>query len=396
MGYTVSIWLLAALTALHKGYGQDPKVTIRNTQPTTFLELQGRVNEKVINAVRVQDVTMSCYVEDLGPGMLVRWRKTYKTSNNEVGQVFISTDLAITDNTKYSVEKPTDYTWRLRVRDTQIWDEGVYECYVQLTELSVAHDTRIVRVLVPPYLTPAMVSPDTTVTEGEDINLLCNATGRPEPMIEWTRLGGAVLPNGREKHMGGMLPIRNVHAKDRGQYRCHVWNSIGQIKRDILLDVKFQPVVTAGNNAVVYQAPGYSTTLQCFVEANPAPQQGEMKWAKGSLSYTVSTQKYIIRTIEGAFDRLTYEMIIDGVSEEDYGTYTCHISNSMIDGPSVRQNVRLAKSAEPVSSPKVGRVVKAGEWQRRFKGLLMRTNGSTSCFVVSSISTIMCLVVILL
>lgn len=63
------VWLLIIWCCL--GYGQDPKVTIRNTQPTTFLELQGRVNEKVINAVRVQDVTMSCYVEDLGPGMLV-------------------------------------------------------------------------------------------------------------------------------------------------------------------------------------------------------------------------------------------------------------------------------------------------------------------------------------
>ena len=47
-------------------------VTIRSTQPATFKELNGNVYQKVINAIRVQDVTLSCYVEDLGPDMLVR------------------------------------------------------------------------------------------------------------------------------------------------------------------------------------------------------------------------------------------------------------------------------------------------------------------------------------
>ena len=37
---------------------------------------------------------------------------------------------------------------------------------------------------------------------------------------------------------GGMLSIENVKPRDRGPYRCKVWNSIGQIKRDILLDVR--------------------------------------------------------------------------------------------------------------------------------------------------------------
>ena len=35
-----------------------------------------------------------------------------------------------------------------------------------------------------------------------------------------------------------------------------------------------------------------------------------------------------MQAIEGAFNRLTYELIINGVEDEDYGDYTCQIRNS--------------------------------------------------------------------
>jgi Immunoglobulin I-set domain len=52
---------------------------------------------------------------------------------------------------------------------------------------------------VKPYLDPQHTSSDTAADKGEDIDLTCNATGRPSPTIEWSRLGGALLPIGQEK-----------------------------------------------------------------------------------------------------------------------------------------------------------------------------------------------------
>jgi len=52
-----------------------------------------------------------------------------------------------------------------------------------------------------PFLDLQRTSSDTSVKAGEDVELVCNATARPVATIEWTRLGGALLPIGQEKKM---------------------------------------------------------------------------------------------------------------------------------------------------------------------------------------------------
>ena len=42
-------------------------------------------------------------------------------------------------------------------------------------------------------------SPDVTVLAGDSVDLVCLADARPEPIIEWSRLGNQLLPNGQEK-----------------------------------------------------------------------------------------------------------------------------------------------------------------------------------------------------
>ena len=37
------------------------------------------------------------------------------------------------------------------------------------------------------------------------MDLVCNATARPPATIEWTRLGGALLPIGQEKKLVGIF-----------------------------------------------------------------------------------------------------------------------------------------------------------------------------------------------
>ena len=47
-------------------------------------------------------------------------------------QVHISTDMDTQDNMKWSIEKPTDSSWRLRIRSLRWDDNSNYTCYVPL------------------------------------------------------------------------------------------------------------------------------------------------------------------------------------------------------------------------------------------------------------------------
>lgn len=67
----------------------------------------------------------------------VHWqRTTFDLSSGTIHErvVQISIDLDIVDNTKWSIEKPTPYTWRLRIRSLAYTDEGNYTCYVPLSD----------------------------------------------------------------------------------------------------------------------------------------------------------------------------------------------------------------------------------------------------------------------
>ena len=50
-----------------------------------------------------------------------------------------------------------------------------------------------------PYFLMGQTTPDVEANEGDNVNLLCNATGRPNPTIIWSRFGGALLPIGQER-----------------------------------------------------------------------------------------------------------------------------------------------------------------------------------------------------
>lgn len=51
-------------------------------------------------------------------------------------------------------------------------------------------------------------SSDLFVYEGDDVELRCNASGRPTPTIEWQRPGGALLPSGLETFLVNVRTVQ--------------------------------------------------------------------------------------------------------------------------------------------------------------------------------------------
>lgn len=344
------LWLSSILFFTCSVFGQDPIVLIQESEPPSI------GNGILMEAERDRDVTMDCYVENLPEDTKVRWQKTTIGKDGRASTQKISEDAAIEDNTKHSIEKPTQFTWRLRIKAIQVSDEANYTCYVQVTIQNKVTANRTVHVLVAPTLNLGQTSPDVTVDEDANEELRCNASGRPTPSIEWTRLGGALLPIGKEKHQGAILSLEDIKAEDRGKYRCVVQNRMGKVTRDITLSVRFKPIITTVSK-VVRQKRGCQIELQCLASANPYPQEEGKSWIMGATAYSLSTGRFEIRSIQGAFNQLTYEMIISNLQPDDYGIYQCRIKNSLGSSTST---ILLEESEEAQPSVKFGRTICGG------------------------------------
>ncbi|KAI0235522.1 Neurotrimin [Lamellibrachia satsuma] len=337
----VAVMLLMSITCTV--YAQDPIVKITETVPP--------IVDNWVNAMQTDDVTFSCQVEQLPVDLKVKWKRDYFNDKHVKQTEAISTDTSLMDNTRYGIEKPFPFVWRLRLRRVKASDEANYTCQVMVTLQTFVTKTVNLKVNVKPYLLPDSTSSDMTVTEGEAITLRCNGTGLPAPVIEWTRLGNALLPVGTERYQGVELKLVNVKASDGGIYKCRVWNTVGAVIRSIDLKVRFQPVIEATEE--VSQKLGYLIELQCFSKAYPYPTK--TTWTKGSVVISTSSGRFKVHAVQGAFGQLTYELIINGVTQEDYGTYTCKIKNSQ--GQTTKE-VKLIESDVPQKSFKVGKVVK--------------------------------------
>ena len=72
---------------------------------------------------------------------------------------------------------------------------------------------------MPPTITEA--PQDTTVNEGDPLQLTCKASGQPTPTITWTKDG---------KELGKTLNIQKSNRNDAGKYVCKADNSVKDAK----------------------------------------------------------------------------------------------------------------------------------------------------------------------
>ncbi|XP_076446793.1 protein amalgam-like [Babylonia areolata] len=313
----------------------DPIVRIIETNPVI-----DTVEEKIISE-KDKDVQLTCVVENRPIDKEVQWVGTVRR-NGSVTTVPISTATRSFDSFKYSIDLPSPTSWRLRIQNAQVTDEGTYTCQVQVSNQNYARAFHDLVIVEKPQIADLETSTDVSKNEGVSLDLKCHATGRPTPSIKWTRMAGELLPSGGREHLHPELTIHKLKPEHAGIYKCSASNSAGSDYRDILVTVNYAPLLSSGN-VQVQQAPGYVKELVCDIRGYPTPKDGQISWTKRGSALGFDSHIYY-RNIPGASSRITSILVFWGVREDDYGEYTCSASNDKGTG---RMKFQLQRSATP-------------------------------------------------
>ena len=126
-------------------------------------------------------------------------------------------------------------------------------------------------------------------------------------------------------YSGNQLKITSVRKEDRGIYYCFAENGVGRgQKRDVNVEVKFAPVITAPQPRVG-QALKYDMNLECHIEAYPPPV---ITWHKNNIQLS-NNEHYSISNFATADQYTETTLRIITIEQHQYGEYVCKAQNKL-------------------------------------------------------------------
>ncbi|XP_059126628.1 obscurin [Peromyscus eremicus] len=153
---------------------------------------------------------------------------------------------------------------------------------------------------------------DVTVTEGEDLTLVCETTTL-DSSVRWTKDGKTLRPSARcqmsYEGCRAQLVIIGTTLQDGGRYKCDV----GGTSSSSIVRVHARPVRFRESLKDVEVPEGRAATLRCVLSSVAAP----VEWRRGD-DVVKSSSKYSLRQ-EGA----VLELVIRDLKPQDSGQYSC-------------------------------------------------------------------------
>ena len=177
------------------------------------------------------------------------------------------------------------------------------------------------------------------VEEGQNLVLVCQATGKPTPTVMW-RKAFSQLPNEKARVVGGNLNILSIAKADGGTYACAAKILLGEdsaVAQVIVIDeLKFiltPPVKVA---ASLYS----DVLLHCTAQGSV-----DVDWKRTGQNLP---QNHIIYANE--------TLLLQSVSTSDAGTYSCVAKNSQrsIEVTSVLEVYNTPISCSSIKSSRSG------------------------------------------
>ncbi|OCT72269.1 hypothetical protein XELAEV_18035241mg [Xenopus laevis] len=223
-----------------------------------------------------------------------------------------------TGNDKWSIDPRvvllanTKSQYSIEIQNVDIYDEGPYTCSVQTDNHPKTSRVHLI-VQVPPRIVD--ISSNIAVNEGSNVSLICIASGRPEPVVNWRYLSPKARGFVSEDEY---LEITGITREQSGIYECSASNDVSAPDvRRVKLTVNYPPYILDAQNI---GAPlGHRGILQCEASAVPA---ADFFWYKEDKRLSDSWRGVKVENRE-TVSRVTFL----NVSEQDYGNYTCMAKN---------------------------------------------------------------------
>uniref|UniRef100_A0A3B4Z1V9 Hemicentin-1 n=1 Tax=Stegastes partitus TaxID=144197 RepID=A0A3B4Z1V9_9TELE len=193
-------------------------------------------------------------------------------------------------------------------------DAGRYTCTAANAAGTVSLEMSLT-VQIPPSIRGG--EQEVAVVENSQTQLVCLADGVPQPTLSWEKDGNPLTDSAGEYTIlpSGELVIDITQPEDAGSYTCVATNSVGQDSWTVSLSVHTHPIFTELLGDVALNK-GERLLLACGVSGIPLPR---ITWAFNN------------NVIPVHYDHMNghSELVIERVSKDDSGTYTCVAENSL-------------------------------------------------------------------
>ncbi|XP_045066073.1 MAM domain-containing glycosylphosphatidylinositol anchor protein 2-like isoform X1 [Coregonus clupeaformis] len=272
-----------------------------------------------------REVKISCQVEATPPEELTfGWLKNGRALRSSERMVITQTD-----------PDTSPGTTNLDIIDLKFTDFGTYTCVAALKgggipEISI--DVNISSTTVPPLFFSFLVPPNLTVPrgksplvvrEGDTVELECLVSGKPKPIILWSRADKeAPMPDGslQVESYDGVLRIVNVSREMTGSYRCQTsqFNGFNVKPREAVVELIVQyPPSVEPVSLEMRQGLGRPVAMNCRVLRAHPSRVLRYEWRLGNRLLHA-----------GHFDQSDEtEYTVKSLNREGWGEYTCDVIN---------------------------------------------------------------------
>lgn len=241
--------------------------------------------------------------------------------------------------------------FKLQIRNPRMADEGRYECEATLTGSGsvVTASANLTYFTMPTF---SVAPSDITISPvGSTVVIPCQATGTPQPTLQWYRNAVVVttLQDSRYQILTtGSLQVRNLQKSDGAMYQCRIFNEVGEDIKDTWLQVKeIAPEFTSTPNNTLILA-GEMALFECSASGAPVPT---IEWFKDGTP--VASEE---GTLNSRYVFSSGNLQINDAETTDSGLLMCKATNtkgSINITADFRVYVRTYITTKPVNTEEV-------------------------------------------